>query len=150
MEKIKITIKKEDSITNEYNPKYLKPELEDYIINCAKQVYPKESINLDLSLETNLEQKKIENIIHYHFEDKYLKLKRVDHYDDYYRLILLLLGIILIIISEALTAFISEIFLIAGWVVIWEMVYDVLFTGLKRKREQKIYKKLANCEITFS
>ena len=58
MEKIKITIKKEDSITNEYNPKYLKPELEDYIINCAKQAYPKESINLDLSLETNLEQKK--------------------------------------------------------------------------------------------
>ena len=60
-----------------------------------------------------------------------------------------LLGIILIIISEQLTLFLSELFLIAGWVVIWEVVYDILFTGIKRKRELKIAKKLSTCEINF-
>lgn len=61
----------------------------------------------------------------------------------------LLLGIILIIISEQFTSFLSELFLIAGWVVVWEMVYDILFTGIKRKRDLKIVKKLATCEISF-
>ena len=76
-------------------------------------------------------------------------LNKIDKYDDYFRFLLLLLGIILIIISEIFSALLSELFLIAGWVVIWEVVYDILFTGIKRKQKLKIAQKLSTCEISF-
>ena len=53
------------------------------------------------------------------------------------------------IISEIFSALLSELFLIAGWVVIWEVVYDILFTGIKRKQKLKIAQKLSTCEISF-
>ena len=70
-------------------------------------------------------------------------------YDDIYRLILLIIGILLIIISENLISFISELFLIAGWVVIWEMVYDIIFNQLKRTKNKNHYQKLAQAQINF-
>lgn len=80
---------------------------------------------------------------------KVKSLNKIDKYDDYFRFLLLLLGIILIIISEIFSALLSELFLIAGWVVIWEVVYDILFTGIKRKQKLKIAQKLSTCEISF-
>ena len=80
---------------------------------------------------------------------KVKSLNKIDKYDDYFRFLLLLLGIILIIISEIFSALLSELFLIAGWVVIWEVVYVILFTGIKRKQKLKIAQKLSTCEISF-
>ena len=75
------------------------------------------------------------------FDLKYLDVKLY--------LILLIIGILLIIISENLISFISELFLIAGWVVIWEMVYDIIFNQLKRTKNKNHYQKLAQAQINF-
>ena len=127
MKTININLKSIEDATNEFNDKLLSSNLDTYILENSKHTRNKERISLTIS---NISSK-------------------IDHYDDYFRLLLLLLGIILIIISEQLTLFLSELFLIAGWVVIWEVVYDILFTGIKRKRELKIAKKLSTCEINF-
>ena len=124
--------------------------LDTYILENSKHTRNKERISLTISnISSKKEQNDLINLIHSHYLKKVIQLKKIDHYDDYFRLLLLLLGIILIIISEQLTLFLSELFLIAGWVVIWEVVYDILFTGIKRKRELKIAKKLSTCEINF-
>ena len=134
MKKIKIELNNLDNATNQFNNEVLDNELDNYITNTSLHILPKEQLI---------------KLIHTHYEKKVKQLKQIDKYDDYFRMILLLLGIILIIISEHLTSFLSELFLIAGWVVVWEMVYDILFTGMKRKRSLNLYKKLATCKIEF-
>lgn len=149
METIKIKLENLVDATNKYNQELLSEELNNYITqNC--HIHPKERIEIKINGLTKKEdQEKIKKLIHYHYQNKVKQLNKIDKYDDYFRLILLLLGIILIIISEQFTSLLSELFLIAGWVVVWEMVYDILFTGMKRKRDLKLMKKLAICEITF-
>lgn len=150
MESININLKSIEDATNEFNDKLLSSNLDTYILENSKHTRNKERISLTISnISSKKEQKDLINLIHSHYLKKVIQLKKIDHYDDYFRLLLLLLGIILIIISEQLTLFLSELFLIAGWVVIWEVVYDILFTGIKRKRELKIAKKLSTCEINF-
>lgn len=150
MESININLKSIEDATNEFNDKLLSSNLDTYILENSKHTRNKERISLTISnISSKKEQNDLINLIHSHYLKKVIQLKKIDHYDDYFRLLLLLLGIILIIISEQLTLFLSELFLIAGWVVIWEVVYDILFTGIKRKRELKIAKKLSTCEINF-
>ena len=52
--------------------------------------------------------------------------------------------------SKQFTNIVSEIFLIAGWVIIWEIIYDILFSEIKRKRKAKIYKALATSNIILN
>ena len=92
----------------------------------------------------------IKNIIQNYYKDKYLYLKKFDNLDNYIRLTLFLIGILAIFISKQFSNILSEIFLIAGWVVIWELIYDILFNEIKRKRKAKIYKILANATIIFN
>ncbi len=135
MEKIKIKLENLDSATNKYKNEVLNSELDNYIINANLHKLPKERIILYISgLPNNKEQEQLIKLIHIHYQNKVKQLNKIDKYDDYIRIILLLLEILLIIISEQFTVLLSELFLIAGWVVVWEIVYDILFTGVRRKR----------------
>lgn len=150
MEKVKIKLENLEYATNKFNHEVLNDELDNYITSASMHTLHKERIILNINgLSNNNEQKELITLIHTHYQKKVKQLNKIDKYDDYFRIILLLLGILLIIISEQFTSFLSELFLIAGWVVVWEIVYDILFTGIKRKRDLKLYKKLATCEIEF-
>lgn len=150
MEIIKIKLKNLAEATNTFNDEVLNNELDNYLTSSCKHIPSKERISLLIKDFTNKEdQATLISLIHNHYLHTIKYLNKIDKYDDYFRLFLLLLGIILIIISEEFTALLSELFLIAGWVVIWEVVYDILFTGIKRKQKLKIAKKLSTCEINF-
>lgn len=150
MEKVNIKLVTLEDATNKFNDERLSEELDNYITNTCLHTLHKERIILNVNGLSNKEdQEQLIKLIHTHYQMKVKQLNKIDKYDDYFRLILLLLGILLIIISEQFTSLISELFLIAGWVVVWEIVYDILFTGTKRKRDLKLYKKLATCEINF-
>ena len=151
MKTINIKLKDIEDATNPFNESFLNEELDNYITNNCHHLEAKEKIILNVNnLSKEEEQEKLVNLIHNHYQNKVSRLNKIDKYDDYFRLILILLGIILIIISEQFTSLLSELFLIAGWVVVWEAVYDILFTGIKRKRDLKVCKKLATCKIIFS
>lgn len=150
MEKIKITLENLDNAVSQFNNEVLNDELDRYITNARLHALHKERIILNVNgLSNSKEQEQLIKIIHTHYQNKVKQLNKIEKYDDYFRIILILLGILLIIISEQFTSFLSELFLIAGWVVVWEVVYDILFTSIKRKRDLKLYKKLATCEIEF-
>ena len=150
MEKIAIKLDNYEDATNKFNELVLSDELASYIEESSKHTLNKEKIILNVNgLKKKEEQEEFNTLIHSHYQNKVKQLNKIDKYDDYFRLILLLLGIILIIISEQFTSLISELFLIAGWVVVWEVVYDILFTSIKRKRDLKVLKKLANCQINY-
>ena len=151
METINIKLKNIEDATNPFNESLLNEELDNYIVNNCKHISSKENIILNVNnLSKKEEQEQLLTLIHHHYQNKVKQLNKIDKYDDYFRLILLLLGIILIIISEQFISLLSELFLIAGWVVVWEVVYDILFTGIKRKRDLKLCQKLSTCKINFN
>lgn len=151
MQKILINLKDLNLAFNEFNHNILSNDLDNYLFNEAKKSTYKEDILLVISNINNLEkQKKIKELIINFYLNKIKEYKKIDKLDNYFHLILLFFGILLIIISEQFTMFLSELFLIAGWVVIWEMIYDILFTSIKRKRELNIYKKLTNSTFNFT
>ncbi len=150
MQKIMVNLENIDVALNKFNNAILSEELNDYIINEAKKNIYKENIALIIyNVQDLQEQTMIKNVIHNFYKNKLVEYKKLDKYDNYFHFVLLLIGLLMIIISEQFTYFVSELFLIAGWVVIWEMIYDIFFTSIKRKRCTLILKKLANCSIDF-
>lgn len=150
MKTINITIENHNDIYNKFNDEFLNDELDNFLLDSSKSIRPKEKIAINIKGKfTKEEEDKIKKVINNHYNHKYGHLKQIDKYDDIYRLILLIIGILLIIISENLISFISELFLIAGWVVIWEMVYDIIFNQLKRTKNKNHYQKLAQAQINF-
>ena len=151
MQKILINLQDSRLAFNEFNHTLLNNSLNEYLFNEAKKSIYKEDILLIISNINDLEkQKEIRALIINFYQNKVKEFKKIDKFDNYFHLILLLLGVLLIIISEQFTLFLSELFLIAGWVVIWEMTYDILFTSIRRKKHLNIYKKLAKCTINFT
>ncbi len=150
MHNININIDNPTDIYNKYNNNYLNDDLDNYLLTNTKYIKRKEKITLNIKGNINKEdQIKIKKTINKHYMNKYNSLKIIDKYDDIYRFILLIIGISFIIISEKLISFISELFLIAGWVVIWEMIYDILFNQLKRNKDKNHYQKLASAKIKY-
>lgn len=139
-----------NDLINVYNNKLLNDTFDEYLLNQLKFLHvEKIIINFNKSFNKN-EQELITNTIHNYYLDKFNKHSFIDKFDDYIHFILLILGVIFILISEKLISFLSELFLIAGWVVVWEIIYDLLFNSIKRKKLKNSYKKLANCEIFFN
>lgn len=143
---MKIRININNNILNEFNNTKISEALDNYIINEIKYKPVKNKVTLVLVGES---KKDIEGIIRNYYKEKYIYSKKFDNVDNYIHGILFIIGLIAILISEQFKNVFSEIFLIAGWVVIWEVLYDILFNELKRKRISNIYRTLANCEIEY-
>ena len=141
---IDLHIAKENDIINTYNPHMLSESLDNYLTKSLEHRPLKDKLTITI---TGTKNENIKNIIQNYYKDKYLYLKKFDNLDNYIRLTLFLIGILAIFISKQFSNILSEI---AGWVVIWELIYDILFNEIKRKRKAKIYKILANATIIFN
>ena len=143
---INIDINKLEELENKFNGKHINKDLDEYIMECAKLIPSKRKIILNINSKLNKNEKEmVSNLIHQYYEEKLKQYHIIDKYDDYLRIILLLLGIICILLSETFIDLLSELFLIAGWVVVWEVIYDLIFTGFKRKKIKGISQKLSRC-----
>jgi len=148
---IRIELNDVSEVLNKFNSDMINQELDDYIISfCENKFFRKKSISLEVyGIKSSKDREIFQDMIHNHYKNKVNFYSKLDKFDDYYRLCLLILGIVAILLSENFVSFLSELFLIAGWVVIWEIVYDVIFNEIRRKRKENIYKKLANSDIIF-
>lgn len=148
--KIKINLDSLEQALNPFNKEELSTEFANYIESkCQHMVLSHQSITLNIIGLNNKDQEFLTNVIHKTYQEKLNYLNKIDKYDDYFRFFLLIIGTIAILISERFVSFLSELFLIAGWVVIWEIVYDILFSGIKRKRNKIIFASLATTKINF-
>lgn len=148
---IKIELNNISEVFNKFNSDMINQELDNYIISfCENKFFRKKGITLEVyGINDSKDKDLFIDIIHHHYKNKVNFYSKLDKFDDYYRISLLILGIVAILLSENFVSFLSELFLIAGWVVIWEIVYDVIFNEIRRKRKENIYKKLANSNIVF-
>jgi len=144
-----IEIKKLEDALNKFNSELISEELENYILEQSLTNLNKaKEINIKCNL-SQAEKELLVNSIHNYYSNLNKGYKKIDKYDDYVRIFLLIIGIILILISQETGSFLSELFLITGWLFIWELLYDILFNQIKRQRKANIYKKLSTCKINF-
>lgn len=101
-------------------------------------------------LSSKKEKQQLEELLRNYYQEKMEEIKTIDRFDDLKRIILFLIGVLLILLSSMLTSVLSEVILVAGWVAIWETVYDLFFLETKRKREYFLAKRLATASICFS
>ena len=144
---IEINISNENELLNIYNKNIISETLDNYLIASLEHRSLKDKITINI---TGTKNENIKNIITNYYEEKYLYFKKIDTLDNYIRLVLFLIGVLSIFMSKQFTNIVSEVFLIAGWVIIWEIIYDVLFSEIKRKRKAKIYKSLATSNIILN
>ena len=86
METININLKSIEDATNEFNDKLLSSNLDTYILENSKHTRNKERISLTISnISSKKEQNDLINLIHSHYLKKVIQLKKIDHYDDYFR-----------------------------------------------------------------
>lgn len=153
---IVVEINNKENIFNKFNEKQISDGLAQYIITNAKKSFLGENIKLVIKqniLLTTQEQTKIVDAIREYFgllvrkKILYLRINNIK------QTVLSIVGILLIIFSEFLSLtfdyLIPELLLIAGWIVIWEVLDSILFVDSKTKIDKKIYLKLSNCEIEF-
>lgn len=153
---INVDLKDRNDFYNKYNNKDLSTDLCEYIDEKQKQILINSKIILNFNLKYEVDEEEkitMTNIIRRHY---YGKIKQINSYVKYNQIkdvLLLFFGVASIIFSEILAKYLTfvipEIFSIAGWVAIWEVIYALLFTNIRKRIETRIYRKLMRAEINF-
>lgn len=153
---IEIYLKNKEDFRNQFNNNELKVELGDYILNKAHIYKLTRKTDLKLHIETNFEVDEIEknhmiDMIRSYYGNL-IKIELIYLRNSYVKsIVLFFIGIVLLIMSyysKYITEFLlPEIFIIIGWLAIWETAYNILFSNSKHHLRVKLLKKLTNCYI---
>lgn len=153
---IDIIIKDKEDIYNNFNSSKLSSELGNYIYNQSVGYPIKEDLRINIKIEDELtknEKNDIVDMIREYFGLSIRETLIYYKYNNFKKMVLFILGIILIYISHFVGTIndflISEVFLIIGWVAIWEVFENILLVESKKKFKLKQLKKLVKCKISF-
>ena len=157
--KIDISLKNMNEFINKFNSSELNAELGEYIFNKARiyKITRRKGLRLNITIdfEVNEQQKNTMIDIIRGYYGNLIKLELIYLKTSYIKsAILFLIGIVLLVLSqvtEIVTSFLlPEIFVIMGWLAIWEMAYNVLFYDSKHRINIKLLKKLTKCYIEIN
>ena len=131
-----------------YNKRILKKELVNYLIEECFFVDKNERLKIIVNNDSNLSKNEVLNIIKNGLENEYQKSLKRRNFDNIRQIILIVLGMIFLFLSTNINySIFKEVFLIIGWVPIWEAINIELFTDIKEKRKRKILKKILQSNI---
>jgi len=154
---IEININNYEDAIQKFDNDKLSNELANFIYNecMALPINKKIEINIKTNcLLTENQENDLINMIHAYFGLEVKKDLIISKQQYKRQFILFILGIVLISISNIdfihHLSIISEIYLIAGWVIIWELIYNIIFEDVKRKLKIKRYKKLSEAKVDFN
>lgn len=153
---IHIDLDDKDEYINKYDDNKISDELHHYIIDSAMEFDSKRKIIIKIKMNFEVsedEKEKLKRMLLNDFEEsintKEIKRKR-DSVRDLY---LIFIGISCIIVSFLFNYLhvdlVSELFLIIGWVPIWELVDNVLFKETEEKIKKRKYMQLKRADIVF-
>lgn len=146
MEKIiAIDIINEDDLLEKYNKKKVSKDLISYIIESTPSFKNKDTFKIKINnrIKTSCVQLIIDGL-----KEEYQKSVNTHRRNNIIQIIYLLVGIIVLSISNIIEKVIfKEIVLIGGWVLIWSMVELEIFSDTSGRRKRRVLKKLLNSEI---
>ena len=148
MKEIIVDIKDESYLLENYSNSKVNRLLLEYIINAVWYTKMDEKfvikinnyINGDLNIQTLIKES---------FSAEIEKLNNERRRNNLLQICLLVIGIIFLVLSQivAIDFIFSELFIIIGWVPIWEAIDIELFKDSKNKRKRIIIKKILDSEI---
>jgi len=153
---IDVHLKNKSKFKNDFNDHELNPNLGDYIFNKALISKLTKKKGLKIRIKSDFEISEIEketfiDMIRSYYgnliktELIYLSINNLKS------AVLFLVGIFVLLIAYFLNNFvIHEIFIIIGWLGIWEAIYSFLFANGKHRRKEKLLKKLTECYIEIN
>lgn len=154
--KIIVDIQNKEDLYNPFNKGQISEELGTYILNRSKKLPLKEKMIICINDYERLNKNEKEHLVDAIREYYGLMVQEKMIYNEFNQvkhIILFIVGILLITLSNILSNvfpfLIPELFLIAGWVAIWETVYGILFTENQTRIEIKKIKELTTCLIQF-
>lgn len=144
MEKIlKIDLYEQSDFFDSYNRENVSKRLIDYMIQELMYIDNDDTVRVIIDNKCGLEVNCIEMInnglnLEYNKNLRNFKLTNIKQF------ILMIVGILFLFISAIIknNFVFQEVFLIIGWVPIWEAINIELFNDIKDKRRRKILKKL--------
>jgi len=146
MEKImEIDLNNREDLTEKYNNKNASKNLISYIIDEAIFIGKDDSISVIINNNCDLDGDCIE-ILKDGLKLEYNRTLKRKCLNNVRQIIYLIIGILFLFLSTIIKDdfIFKEIFIIIGWVPIWEVMEIELFTDIKEKRKRKIIKKLLN------
>jgi len=151
---IEVTLNKKEDYINKFHNKRISPKLSEYILSECRTFKPRDKFEIYIShsfVMTKQEQNELVDMIRENYgvdihEIKVLSEKRIA-----FDLVSILIGIVFLFFSVLVKNIpvVSEVFVIFGWVPIWEAMYSILFGGVKNRLLLKRLKRLTNCKIKF-
>lgn len=151
---IKIYIKKKEDYVSKFNDEILSNELSSYIIEECKSFPLKSNIRIEIISEyemDNLEKDKLVDMIRSNFGIEISEMLFRRQRNIIIDFLMLGFGIIALIfyLFSSNVPILSEFILVFSWVLIWESVHNLIFTGFSNKIDIERRRKLTNCKIVF-
>ena len=145
MEKvIDVDIMNLDDFFSKYNKELVSLDLIKFILDNAKEVDGDIVIVLNKKID-----KPLEDILRNSLKTEYNLMIKEHFNNNKMQVIYFLVGIIMLVISRILNdrALLEELFLIGGWVLIWQTVEIEFFRDIDNRKKRKLLKKLINSKI---
>ncbi len=138
-----------EDLVEKYNQNRVSRDLIDYIISESILIGKKDKLKLVIYNKCQVEN--CWEMIQKGLEQEYKRSLKYDHFNNIKQWVLLGIGLfflLLTILSEN-SFLINEVFLIIGWVSIWEVIDIALFKDTKERRKREILKKIlmSECEV---
>lgn len=155
-DEIVVTIHQKDDFYDKFNSLKLSEELGHYLYNQSLKYRPKNNLTIKMKCSfsiTSEEQQQVIKMIQTYFTHRISEVNNYYKFNSLKKVILFTLGLIFILISNLWKVkndfLFSEIFLIIGWVAIWEVVENILLIETKKKYQYKYLQKLQKSKIVF-
>lgn len=135
-----------DDFFEKYNKELVSKDLIDYILENLRDVSNKAPIKIILNKKIKFD---LESILRNSFLNEYQRMVKEHFYNNKMQVIYFLIGVVMLIISILLNdkALLEELFLIGGWVLIWQAVEIEFFGDALNRKKRKLLKRLINCKI---
>ena len=129
-----------------YNKELVSRDLINYILDISKDVQDNDVIKIVLNKKIDLP---LADILKDSLKTEYQRILKEHFHNNKMQVIYFLIGIVMLVISRILNdrALLEELFLIGGWVLIWQTVEIEFFRDTLNHRKRKLLKKLMNSEI---
>ena len=151
--KVEIFIDEKNDYVSNYNTKMLNPELKSYVLEELRGSNLKKGIKIQIVGNYFDSEEKKQEFLKLFKNEFSLSIKDMSMYLKYSliaSLLLGLLGIIFIILSNVINASVfKEIFLIMGWLGIWESTANIIFNESKNYLIIKRYERIRKAKIIF-
>lgn len=153
---IELDVKNKKHFVSKYNDDVVEPKLIEYLYNYLVGKDIKSKVVIKVRDNFNFSKKEMGKyilLIRNELKENIAELN-YELYDNAKKdLIFLFFGSLFISISYVIDILnlytISQIFVVFGWVVLWEAAYSMMFSSFSTRKKIKRYKQLYNAEIKF-